>query len=558
MPNFKKLDYQVELAEKIVRSLDKNDIAICAIPCGYGKTGIAYWLHKLYGKRSIILNHNRILVDQYDELYHDIDDIGCVKGKSNYLCPLDTFAPSVEFAPCQYHRFNCFKRAHDQCEYFNLRKKFDKSSLGITNYQMLLSLLEADAYSRENNALLICDECHNLDAILCDYKTVRINESFLESISRLVEYISEFNDLALIEDSNRLLEFITEVFYSINENNYHKNIDELFTNIMILISMGERLIKRYEEEDSVKSRVKNSLLKIAETIAVIDRVRLKYIKYLEDIENEIEYVYQEVKINGKASYTLTPVYVGNYFNQILSQVCEKAVLMSGTVINQENLKRTLGIDKKKTAYFDIPSLYDKENRPILFCNTAGLNKNNSVQGSREFNLIINEMKTIIEHHTKKNESGVVFIPSYALGASIRESLEEFLKKLKIQVFSNSSAEDSAEILDQFCHSKKKKRILISPSFEEGVNFNDDISRYQIIVKTPYLYLGDKRVKAKMERDKDWYETATMTRIIQSSARSVRNKKDYATTYILDTNSYRLYNKMKNYCPQWFNEAVVEM
>lgn len=559
MAGFKKFQYQVDLAERIVKSLDDNDIAICAIPCGYGKTGIAYWLHKIYGKRSIILNHNRILVDQYDDLYHDLDDIGCVKGKSNYPCALDKSVASVEYAPCQFKNFRCFKQNNGECEYYALRKKFDRASLGITNYQMILSLLESDSYSRSDNELLICDECHNLDAILCEYKVVRVNQGFIQNLSKFADCILEFHDEELTNDIMSMLNHCEELYLTIDENNYHKMLDEFFVSVGILENMGVEILHQYNDEDIAKSgKLKETVLRLSELVSIIDRTKNKYMNYIKDRLSDIEYVYQDFKDGDNCSYSLTPIHVGNFFNETLSQICSKAILMSGTVVNLDNMRQTLGLEKRKTSYFDIPSLYDKKNRPILFCNTAGLNKSNSVPGSVEFKKIIEEMKSIIEYHAKKGESGVIFVPSYALANNIRESLEKFFKKMKITVFSNINSEESNTVLKQFCDTSVKKRVMISPSFEEGVNFNDDISRYQIIVKTPYLYLGDKRVKAKMERDKDWYETATMTRIIQSSARSVRNKKDYAVTYILDTNSYRLYNRMKKYCPNWFNEAVNEM
>ena len=41
-------------------------------------------------------------------------------------------------------------------------------------------------------------------------------------------------------------------------------------------------------------------------------------------------------------------------------------------------------------------------------------------------------------------------------------------------------------------------VLLSPSMEEGVDLKNELSRFQIICKIPYPYLGDKLVKQRMK------------------------------------------------------------
>jgi ATP-dependent DNA helicase DinG len=95
----------------------------------------------------------------------------------------------------------------------------------------------------------------------------------------------------------------------------------------------------------------------------------------------------------------------------------------------------------------------------------------------------------------------------------------------------------------------KNAVIIGPSLTEGLNLEDDMSRFQIIMKVPYPSLTDELVKARMERNDEWYAWATSLAIMQAIGRSIRNQNDYATTYILDACFLDLNKKVK--WPKWF-------
>ena len=54
----------------------------------------------------------------------------------------------------------------------------------------------------------------------------------------------------------------------------------------------------------------------------------------------------------------------------------------------------------------------------------------------------------------------------------------------------------------------KPSVLISPSMMEGVDLSGDKSRFQIICKIPFPFLGDKVVQKRMKLHKDWYSSKT--------------------------------------------------
>jgi len=102
---------------------------------------------------------------------------------------------------------------------------------------------------------------------------------------------------------------------------------------------------------------------------------------------------------------------------------------------------------------------------------------------------------------------------------------------------------------------KKPTVLISPSMTEGVDLEGDASRFQVLCKVPYPFLGDKLVKKRMNKWKWWYPFQTTKTIIQSVGRSIRSQEDTAVTYILDADWERFYRMNRDLFPSSFRECL---
>ena len=81
------------------------------------------------------------------------------------------------------------------------------------------------------------------------------------------------------------------------------------------------------------------------------------------------------------------------------------------------------------------------------------------------------MKKIINHHKISNH---------------------IIENIKSKRLLTHDSNNRDEILNKHIHSKKPT-VLISPSMEEGVDLKGDKSRFQIICKIPYTYLGDQLI-----------------------------------------------------------------
>ncbi|GAJ04206.1 unnamed protein product, partial [marine sediment metagenome] len=102
-------------------------------------------------------------------------------------------------------------------------------------------------------------------------------------------------------------------------------------------------------------------------------------------------------------------------------------------------------------------------------------------------------------------------------------------------------------------------VLISPSFGRGVDLFDERARFQIVVKLPFMDLGDKQTAKRRWSGKGgerWYTLQTVRALVQMAGRIVRSADDHGVTYILDSRFERFFKQMRKDFPPWFTEAIV--
>jgi Rad3-related DNA helicase len=89
----------------------------------------------------------------------------------------------------------------------------------------------------------------------------------------------------------------------------------------------------------------------------------------------------------------------------------------------------------------------------------------------------------------------------------------------------------------------------------GISLDDELSRFQIILKVPYPNISSNRIKARQTSNNKWYAWRTITEIVQAYGRSVRSETDWAHTYILDSSFGDLLKYNRSLFPKYFTEAI---
>ena len=121
-----------------------------------------------------------------------------------------------------------------------------------------------------------------------------------------------------------------------------------------------------------------------------------------------------------------------------------------------------------------------------------------------------------------------------------------------------SAQDRESKLDEF-KSAAPGAVLVASSMDRGVDLPDDQCRVVVIMKTPFLNLGDKQISTRLHSDKKggqlWYNVNAIRTLVQMTGRGMRSPEDYCQTYILDEQFGRLYRENKFLFPEWWRAAL---
>jgi Rad3-related DNA helicase len=238
-----------------------------------------------------------------------------------------------------------------------------------------------------------------------------------------------------------------------------------------------------------------------------------------------------------------PIDVAPFSNDLLFKHGAKVILMSATILDGDAFCESLGIPKEHAQFISFPSPFPIENRPILY-NPIGSMSSKVIDSTLP--KMAQAIKMILNEH--KNEKGIIHCHSYKVANFLKKNIRS--SRLLIH---NSNNRD--EVLQRHIKSDRST-VLLSPSMTEGVDLKDDCSRFQILCKVPYPYLGDKLVKKRMHKWKWWYALQTAKTVVQSVGRSIRHNDDFAVTYILDADWDRFFPRNKKFFPEEFKKSIV--
>jgi Rad3-related DNA helicase len=147
----------------------------------------------------------------------------------------------------------------------------------------------------------------------------------------------------------------------------------------------------------------------------------------------------------------------------------------------------------------------------------------------------------------KNKKGIIHTNSFELAKWIENSIKD--PRL---IFHDSSNKD--EILRMHMESEEPT-VIVSPSMDTGVSFDNDSARFQIIAKVPYPSLASQKNKMRQANNPDWYSWKTVSGLIQMSGRPVRSNMDYADTIIIDGGFGDVIKHSSHFLPDWIQEAI---
>ena len=516
---------------------------ILSAPTGTGKSAVAMTLAKSY-ENSFVVTSSKNLQDQY---INDFEMLVPVKGKSNFPCfksmeqkgiDLQEYdvamhqGLSCEKGECEEitkegKRQNCkFKpriQAFEEktfqeiiCPYYEQKYSALLADHSVWNYH---SYFQTVKYSRGiygeylNRNISIFDEAHSIEDQIIQFVGIEIIKKHIDECEIRIESY----DLSDIKMIIQLIRDIAEF--------YARKVKEI------------RESRAYRENPNY-----NRIRKLDDNYERFARVRSEISSDLGNfIINEPEYKKEEFK-----SIIIKPLDVSKYVKEFF--ITPFQIFMSAT-INRDSFCQNMGFAPEEIAFVDTPrSPFPLENRKVEFLNTARLSYKSPIVDENRIWLKIDEI--LFKH---KNQRGLILTSSRVRCENIVKNLSLKNKsRLRICHARNPDGKTQDEVIKE--HANSKDGVLISSSLWQGVDLKDNLSRFQIIAKSPYPNYTEKWVESKMERYPLWYPSQTITKILQGFGRSIRSKHDWAITYVLDSAVEPLLNNSKNLVPRSYYDV----
>lgn len=501
--------YQKETILQIKEILDSDfDNVVLESPTGSGKSAIAICLG-LHYRSAFLLTSQKILQDQYSKDYSS-SKVCVLKGRNNYPCKLfpdftceDSFC-STKQCPIK-----------PECFYEQAKQKAVESYVALMNYKYFLCIMNYTGTFSQRK-LLICDEAHSLDDECM---------SFVEfSFSSF--YLSKLGLTSKIPIYEKLEDYIVWLETILQKIKLRKTETQ------------EKLKNKFLEQSSIQDFQKE--------LENLINQELRVKTFLES-RNDIEWIFDITSNEKLRSKTIIfkPLTIGYFAEKLIFKHSEKRLFMSATILDNESFCKNLNIDLTKTKFIRVPSTFSKDIRPIILTRSGNLGKNDL---DNSLPKIVEDVAKILDYHD--NTKGLIHCHTYKIAHYIQENIKpEFKNRM---IFHDSETRE--ETLNEFINSNEPK-VLVTPSMTEGIDLKDDLARFVVIVKLPFLFLGDKQIKKRMEIDSEWYKWKTALTLVQAAGRAVRHDKDFCTIYIMDSQFGYFLKQNRKLFPNYFIEAI---
>ena len=521
-------EQQIDLIQKCKNTINSGKkFVLVNAPTGSGKSYFAImfsnWYRNAVNKdaKIDIITNSKLLQDQYRNSF---DYIKILKGQSNYQCGR--------------HNCNCQegkemnsilkKEKCDYCPYDIEKEEWIHSNIGTINFHLFdsFSLFQHHVIDERKTNLLFIDEATDFESIFCDYLSTKLSAKLLKKYGMdevtIERYEETFNNIKTLKE---FIDFI--------EIKFLPHITQLNQNYV----------------DLLKGNNRNLYFKFATyTKSQMEKFEMILDKYSSDPNNwSLDVLYSKDK---RVELLVEPIWGYDYLNEYIWCNYDHVVFMSGTILDREIFSYINGLKLELTDYYNLESLFPLENRPLYYVKHIG--KMTYDLKKQTFEKQVPIIKNILRKY--KDQRGIIHTINYEIADWIKKSIDD--DRLTFH-----ESENREDVYKKFIKEKHKKEsavsnpVIVSPSLMMGISLDDDLSRFQIIMKMPYPNISSNKIKSRQKNNRDWYDWFTCVQLIQMTGRSIRSETDHADTFILDS-SFSDLLKRTRFLPRWFTDAII--
>jgi len=522
--------YQLDALDFIKKSiLTGNKFILNELATGVGKSYLVILFSNWYRNfvntdnnvKIDIITNSKVLQEQY---LKDFDFIKNYKGKSNYYCDVYQTDCSTGKDLCGILKNNC-----NSCPYDQARNSWISSEMGLTNFHLFntLSIFQPETLKSRGGNVLIIDECQSYESVFSSYLDTKISANILKKCGLTLKEIDNFDNkfISKIKDINKYLEFI--------ERKLEPTLQE--------------------KKDFFENKIKTSST---------TKNKKEFTKYLQNINSKLlsfKYLFESYKkdpsnialdviINKKekmysgVELISQHIFIYEFLNEYVWKHYDHVIFMSATILDKKLFSFINGLDDNITTYNNVPSPFKIKNRPLYYLKIGKMNYSNKEETFKKQLIWIK--KILLKY---KNQKGIIHTTNYEIAGWLRDGLMN--ERLIFHDIENRN-----EMLDKHIGSTEPT-VLVSPSMMEGISLDEDLARFQILLKINYPNLSSNKIKARKKAKPEWYSWSAVINTIQATGRGVRGDNDYCDTFILDSNFSDLLKYNSQMIPKYFTDAI---
>jgi Rad3-related DNA helicase len=508
---------QADCVDKIVHG-DKKVFLLDA-PTGSGKSLVGIAAYKRLTSIDKVLDRMTGLDERYrcvyltrtiqlqEQVLDDFDGV-MIKGRSNYSC---------DARPGDFPNFtaeDCPEKCSLPCTYLIKKAEAVHAPLAVLNDAYYLAEVNGPGQFRGAN-MIVVDEIDSIENCLMEFIKFSVSERQCKTYG-----LNPPNEMdSLVAWLNWARQAIGMVSSTLRE-------------------MDRQLPMDVDTWDDIEI---NTNRNIKRGQSFINQMNL----FISEVNDSWILDFEE-KTKAGWRVTFKPVTVGPYCDKYLWRHGKRFLGMSGTILDPEIMAEDLGIDAYN--YHRLDSNFPVDHRPIYYNPVANLKYANM---QVELPKVTEEIARLIKLYPLQN------VLVHTVSNSIRDYLITNLpwSGISPEMLMTHDTDNRASQLEVF--KQGRGYVMISPSFDRGVDLPGGECSAVIIVKMPYLNLSDKQVKARlaMPTGQRWYNLKTIQTVMQMTGRAVRSETDRADAYILDKQFSSLLARTQHLLPKWWLAAI---
>lgn len=476
-------------------------------------------------------------------------------GRKNYPCALAPNSRHMTADECVWKNFKestgtpthlgdikwSKKECQERCFYTKAKKEALRAEVAVLNTAYFLNEVNGPGIFR-NPRLLVYDEADSLDSDLMSFVEFTISSRVLKDFQ--------------IPMPKPPLSAI-----SVWARDWPGEATDRLEDV---IGAYKAEVRSFEAKDLLAGYNVQSLRKLDQAQRLYEKIR----QFTVDVHEDSWVVVEETHKKDPSQHTwhFKPVRVAPYARKYFWDWTEQTLGMSGTFLDMVAFAKDVGLRSLNQAdtgrwrtkdsilpdtwgFSVMPCPFPVERRPIYYRPVTNVTAGTTGIGGPAVPKLAEAIKTIMNRWP--DERILVHTVSYPL-------CEKLVKELGAdeRIMYHDSL-NRKEMLEQFKGPLAFNKVMLSPSFDRGVDLPDDLCRCIVVAKVPWLNRGDDQIKLRAEQPDGpaWYNLKTAQTLIQMTGRGMRHKNDYCESIILDAQYSRLKALAGTLLPSWWTDSV---